>query len=69
MAQLLTINEAAEILSVKPATVRAWLAARKNLPSVRCGRCIRIPAEAVADFIKRNTVPVRDRPDMSSRCA
>ena len=31
MTQLLTVNEAAEILSVKPATVRAWLAAQPVL--------------------------------------
>ena len=60
MTQLLTVNEAAQILSVKPATVRAWLAARRNLPSVRCGRCVRIPADAIAQFIERNTVPARE---------
>jgi excisionase family DNA binding protein len=33
---------------------------RKNLPFVRCGRAVRIPAEAVAEFIERNTIPARE---------
>lgn len=53
---LLTVCEAAEALAVKPATIRAWLLRRK-LPRVNCGRAVRIPAEAVAEFIQRNTVP------------
>lgn len=59
MKNLLTVVETAEALNVKVATIRAWLLRRK-LPRVNCGRAVRIPAEAVAQFIERNTVPARD---------
>jgi excisionase family DNA binding protein len=59
MAKLLSIQEASEVLAVKPATIRAWLARRK-LPRVNCGRAVRIPADAVAQFIERNTIPARE---------
>jgi hypothetical protein len=28
--------------------------------TVNCGRAVRIPANAVADFIERNTIPTRE---------
>jgi excisionase family DNA binding protein len=59
MIRLLTVAEAAEALNVKIATVRAWLAKRK-LPRVNCGRAVRIPADAIAQFIERNTIPARE---------
>jgi excisionase family DNA binding protein len=59
MKNLLTVAETAEALNIKIATVRAWLLRRK-LPRVNCGRAVRIPAEAVAQFIERNTVPARE---------
>jgi excisionase family DNA binding protein len=59
MKQLLTVTEAAETLNLKASTVRAWLAKRK-LPRVNCGRAVRIPVEAVAEFIERNTIPARE---------
>lgn len=55
---LLSVVETANILGLKPATVRAWLSRRK-LPRVNCGRAVRIPAEAVEQFIERNTVPAK----------
>ena len=61
MQRLLSVQETAEQLGLKPATIRAWLLRRKNLPFVRCGRAVRIPAEAVADFIERNTIPAREQ--------
>lgn len=60
VTKLLSIQEASEILAVKPATIRAWLLRRK-LPRVNCGRAVRIPAEAVAEFIERNTIPAREQ--------
>lgn len=60
MQRLLSVQETAERLGLKPATIRAWLLRRKNLPFVRCGRAVRIPAEAVAEFIERNTIPARE---------
>jgi excisionase family DNA binding protein len=58
MKTLLTVAEAAEALNLKISTVRAWLAKRK-LPRVNCGRAVRIPAEAINEFIERNTIPAR----------
>jgi len=59
MTKLLSIKEASAALGLKPATLRAWLLRRKNLPFVRCGRAVRIPAEAIEKFIAENTVPMR----------
>lgn len=58
MQKLLNVKEASDALAVKPATIRAWLLRRK-LPRVHCGRAVRIPAQAIAEFIERNTVPAR----------
>ena len=57
--KLLSIKEASELLNLKPATIRAWLLRRK-LPRVNCGRAVRIPADAISQFIERNTVPARE---------
>jgi excisionase family DNA binding protein len=59
MNDLLTVAETAQALNLKVSTVRAWLARRK-LPRVNCGRAVRIPANAVTDFIERNTIPARE---------
>jgi excisionase family DNA binding protein len=59
MSQLLTVVQAAAQLGLKVATIRAWLY-RRRLPYVRCGRAIRIPSEAIAEFIERNTIPARE---------
>ena len=59
MKNLLTVAEAAEALNLKVSTVRAWLLRRK-LPRVNCGRAVRIPAEAIAQFIERNTIPAKE---------
>lgn len=59
MTKLLSIKEASELLNLKPATIRAWLL-RRRLPRVNCGRAVRIPADAIAQFIERNTVPARE---------
>jgi excisionase family DNA binding protein len=59
MKNLLTVAETAEALNLKISTVRAWLAKRK-LPRVNCGRSVRIPAQAIVDFIERNTIPAKE---------
>lgn len=56
---LLRVEEAAELLNVKPSTVRAWLLRRK-LPRVRIGqRAVRIPREALEELIAEGTIPAR----------
>jgi excisionase family DNA binding protein len=57
--QLLTVQQAADALGLKVSTIRAWVSRRK-LPRVNCGRAVRIPAEAIAEFIERNTIPARE---------
>ena len=59
MSKLLSIKETSELLALKPATIRAWLLRRK-LPRVNCGRAVRIPAEAITEFIERNTIPAKE---------
>jgi excisionase family DNA binding protein len=59
MPRLLSIKEASEVLAIKPATVRAWLL-RRRLPFVKVGRSVRIPADAIAQFIERNTIPAKE---------
>jgi len=56
--QLLTVREAADRLALKEGTVRLWLAQRR-LPVVRCGRAIRIPLQAIEEFIQSNTIPAK----------
>ena len=58
--RLLTVKEASNLLALREGTVRLWLGQRR-LPFVRCGRAIRIPSEAVEEFIQRNTIPARER--------
>src|SRR5215472_16515907 len=55
---LLRVPEAAEVLHLKPSTIRAWLLRRK-LPCVHCGRAVRIPVDALEKFIAENTVPAK----------
>jgi excisionase family DNA binding protein len=61
-AGLLTVKQVAAILALRECTIRAWLAQRR-LPRVNCGRAVRIPNEAVKDFIQQNTVPVKNGRD------
>jgi excisionase family DNA binding protein len=56
---LLSVHQAAELLELKSSTIRNWLVRRK-LPRVNCGRAVRIPAAAIADYIERNTIPARE---------
>lgn len=58
--ELLRINEVAELLTLRPVTVRAWLARRK-LSFVRIGRSIRIPRTEVDRVLTEGAVPRRER--------
>jgi excisionase family DNA binding protein len=54
---LLKVQETAARLGIKPATVRAWLL-RRRLPCVHVGRAVRIPADAIAQFIDNKELQV-----------
>jgi excisionase family DNA binding protein len=56
---LLTVNEVATALGLKPPTVRKKIALRE-IEHVRIGRrAVRIPEEAVRKLIAANTIPAR----------
>jgi excisionase family DNA binding protein len=59
MQKLLNVKEVSEALGVRPATIRAWLLRRK-LPRTKCGRAVRVSADAIALFIERNTIPAKE---------
>jgi len=55
--KLLTGVQVAEILGLKPVTIRQWIAKRK-LASVKVGdRAVRIPASEVKRIIERGFTP------------
>ena len=57
--RLVTVRQASDRLGIREGTIRLWLVQRR-LPSVRCGRAVRIPAKALEEFVRRNTVPARE---------
>jgi excisionase family DNA binding protein len=52
---LLTLPEAAKALSVGTRTVRR-LMERGELPKVKVGRCVRVPAEAVKAWVDKEVM-------------
>jgi excisionase family DNA binding protein len=58
--KLLTVEEAAALLSVKPATIRSWILRGIHLEVVRVGRCVRISERSIRKFIERNTIRPKD---------
>jgi len=65
---LLTVLQAAELLAVREATVRAWIW-RKQIPYVKVGgRAVRIRRDVVEGLIERGTVEPRSPPgDLSTK--
>jgi excisionase family DNA binding protein len=54
---LLRVEEAAELLAVKPSTIRAWLLHRK-IGKVRVGaRAVRIRASEIERIISQGNIP------------
>lgn len=59
--RLLTVEQAAERLGIKPSTIRSWILRRERLEIVKVGRLVRIPESAIDDLISGNTIPPRKR--------
>jgi excisionase family DNA binding protein len=61
-SKLLTISEAAQELSVKPKTLRAWIGAKRITVVRPGGWSIRIPASEIERIVAEGTVTaVEDR--------
>jgi len=60
MSTMLTINEAAEALGVKPATVRSWIW-KRQIEYVKVSRAVRIPRSEIQRLIAAGTMPVLER--------
>ena len=52
---LLSVEDAAEYIGVRPGTLRNWLSARR-LAYVKVGRLTRVSSETLDRFIAENTV-------------
>jgi excisionase family DNA binding protein len=59
--KLVTRQEAAELLQLKPQTLAAWGMQAQHLPFVRVGKAIRYRLSDVEAFIERHTVPVTEK--------
>ena len=55
MIQLLTPDEAAEVLRVPRSTLTYWRYTGRGPAFVRCGRLIRYRADQLTDFIERSS--------------
>lgn len=56
MAKMLTVDEAAHALGVKPATVRSWIW-KRQIEYIKVSRVVRISAEEVQRVIAGGTRP------------
>lgn len=59
-SRLLTVQEAAEYLGIKPATIRAWILRREKIEIVKVGRLVRITEASIQKLIDDNTIPPRE---------
>jgi len=58
--ELLTVDQAAAELTLKPKTIRLWIASRR-IGHVRIGeRAIRIPISEIDRLIEEGTIPAAD---------
>jgi excisionase family DNA binding protein len=55
---MVTVEEAAQQLSLSSATLRAWILRRK-IEYVRLGRAVRIPQIVIDRLLERGRVPAR----------
>ena len=61
-SETMNIQEAADLLGVKPATIRAWCLRRK-IRYFKSGRCVRFKREWLEHFIEENTTPPASEKD------
>jgi excisionase family DNA binding protein len=62
--QLLTVDEAAEFLGIRPSTVRANIL-RMKMPYVKIGRCVRLKISDLTSIIEKGTHPARPDPEIT----
>ena len=55
-SDLLTVPEAAALLTLKPSTIRSWVCQHK-LPYVKLGRLVRIRRRDLESLITKSVVP------------
>ena len=55
MRELLTIDQAAEILGIKPWTLRSWIS-QKRISYIKLGRLVRLDPKVIEDLIRQNTI-------------
>jgi len=60
-SKLLAVEQAAERLGVKPATIHSWILRREKLEVVKVGRLVRITEKSIDRFIDENTIPPKER--------
>lgn len=59
--KLLTQNEAASLLGVKPHTLSVWRCTKRYpLPFVRVGRCVRYKFTDIENFISKNRTQINN---------
>jgi excisionase family DNA binding protein len=54
--RLLTINQTADRLGLRPATIRAWIW-RREIDYVKLGRSVRVREEVIQALVEDGTVP------------
>jgi excisionase family DNA binding protein len=55
-SELLTISEAASLLTLKPSTLRAWIL-RRRIPFCKVGRLVRLRRADIEALIAASVVP------------
>ena len=59
--KLLAVEQAAERLGVKPATIRSWILKREKIETVKVGRLVRIKESSIQKLIDDNTISPRNK--------
>jgi len=57
--KLLKVDQAAELLNIRPSTLRSWLLKRR-ISSHRIGRSVRISSEEIEKLLRESQVPAKE---------